>query len=160
MTFPLQTLLDLRRNAERRARQVLDMVVASRLKEEEEQTRLLARWQRACATMASERERLADGASPTTAAQAKARAHYLLRLRDEAARLASIADEHRTTALAMAIEKEGSARWDYEEARHACEEVEKLKQRSDAREKQRSVRRADDAASDLAQARHFRRRSE
>jgi flagellar biosynthesis chaperone FliJ len=158
MTFQLQTLLDLRRNAEKCAQQALDLAMAVARKEAEEQTRLLTRWQAACATVAREKERLATGPSPTTAAQATARAHYLLRLRDEAARLATLAEEHRSTALAAALEAESAARASYKEARKACEAVEKLKGHAEAEDKRRAERRADESASDLAQASHGKRR--
>jgi flagellar biosynthesis chaperone FliJ len=160
MSFPLQTLLDLRRNAEEGARQALDLAVASRLQEEEEQARLLARWQEARTTVTKEDARLAISPSPATAAQATGRAHYLRRLRDEAARLKIIAEEHRITALAAALTAESLAHGAYEEARKACEAVEKLKARADAEDARKAERRADESAADLAQAAHFKRRSE
>lgn len=160
MSFQLQTLLDLRRNAEASARQALDLATASRRQEEEEQSRFMARWQEACATVAKEDGRLATSPSPATAAQATARANYLRRLRDEAARLAKIAEEHRTTALAAALAAESAAQAAYEEARKACEAVEKLKERADAEDARKAERRADESAADLAQAAHFRRKSE
>jgi flagellar biosynthesis chaperone FliJ len=160
MTFPLQTLLDLRRNAEKGARQALDVAVAARRREEEQQGRLLARWQEARTTVTKEDGRLATSPSPAVAAQASTRAHYLRRLRDEAARLKSVAEEHRTTALAAALAAESAAQAAYEEARKACEAVEKLKARADAEDERQAERRADESAADLAQAAHFRRKSE
>jgi len=160
MTFQLRTLLDLRRNAEKGARHTLDLAIAARLKEEEEQARFISRWQEVCALMARENQRLTASPNPTTVAQATARAHYLLRLRDQAARLASLAEEHRATVLAAAISAESAARATYEEARRACEAVEKLKERAEAEAERRAERRADDSASDLAQAAFVKRRSE
>jgi flagellar biosynthesis chaperone FliJ len=160
MVFQLQTLLDLRRNAQKGVRRALDSAISLRRAEEGEQARLLARWQESCATMAKEEARLATGPNPTSAAQATAREHYLRRLRDEAARLASSAEEHRTTALAAAMSAESTAQADYEEVRKACEAVEKLKERSDAEDEGRAELRSDEAASDLAQAAHFRRKLE
>jgi flagellar biosynthesis chaperone FliJ len=160
MSSPLQTLLDLRRNAEEGARQTLDLAVSLRRKEEEEQERLMARWQEARATATKEEACLAVGPSPATAAQAVARGHYLVRLRDEAARLASIAEEHRGTGLATALAAEGAAQAAYEEARKSREVIEKLKQRAEAEDRRRAERRADESASDLAQAAHFKRGSE
>jgi flagellar biosynthesis chaperone FliJ len=160
MSFQLQTLLDLRRNAVNGACQTLDLATASRRLEEEQQARLLARWQEACATVAKEDGRLATSPSPATAARATARAHYLRRLRDEAARLAKVAEEHRTTTLAAALTAESAAQAAYEEARKAFEAVEKLKSRADAEDARKAERRADESAADLAQAAHFRRKSE
>jgi flagellar biosynthesis chaperone FliJ len=160
MPFQLQTLLDLRRNAEKGSRQALDLAMASRRQEEDEQSSLMARWQEARATLAKEETRLATSPSPTTAAQATARAHYLRRLRDESARLASIAEAHRTTALAAAKAAASMAQAAYEEAQKACEAIEKLKERADAEDTKRAERRAEDSAADLAQAAHFKRRSE
>ena len=160
MSFPLQTLLDLRRNAEEGARQALDLAIASRRREEEEQTRLLARWREACDKAAQEGGRLATGPSPTTAAQATARGNYLHRLRAETAHLASIAEDHRTTALSAALATEVAAEASYEEARKACEAVEKLKERAEAEDARKAERRADESAADLAQAAHFRRKLE
>jgi flagellar biosynthesis chaperone FliJ len=160
MSFQLQTLLDLRRNAEKAARQAFDVAMAACRKEEEEQAHFVARWQEACATMAKENARLATGLSPTTAAQATARAHYLRRLRDETARRKSIAEGHRSTALAKAHAAEGAAQAAYDEARNTCEAVEKLKERSDAEDARIADRRADESAADLAQAAFMKRRSE
>jgi len=160
MTFQLQPLLDLRRNAEKSARQALDLALAAHRKEEEEQARLLARWQEASSTTAKETKRLASGPTPTSAAQATAREHYLARLRDQAARLASLAAEHRATALAAALAAESAAQATYQEARNACEAVEKLKERADAEDERKAERRADESAADLAQATFAKRRSE
>jgi flagellar biosynthesis chaperone FliJ len=160
MPFQLQTLLDLRRNAEEAARQALGGAVAARHQEEKEQARLLARWQEARTTVTKEDARLATSPSPAVAAQASTRAHYLRRLRDEAARLAKIAKGHRTTILAAAIAAEDAAQANYEEARKACEAVEKLKERADAEDARKAERRADESAADLAQAAHFKRKSD
>jgi hypothetical protein len=160
MPFQLQTLLDLRRNAEKGARQALELAMASRRQEEAAQASRMARWQEALATLAKEDARLATSPSPTTAAQATARAHYLRRLRDEASRLATIAEAHRATALAAAKAAAGAAQGAYEDARKACEAVEKIEARADAEDARKAERRAEDSAADLAQAAHFRRRSE
>ncbi len=157
MSSALQTLLDLRRNAEEGARRALDLAASLRRKEEEEQARLMARWQEARDRAAREDGRLAIGPSPTTAAQAAARGHYLVRLRDEAARLASLAEEHRRTGLATALAAESAAQAAYEEARKSRAAIEKLRERADAEAKRKAERRADESASDLAQAAYFRR---
>jgi flagellar biosynthesis chaperone FliJ len=160
MSFQLQTLLDLRRNAEEGARQALDLAIASRRREEEEQTRLLARWREACDKAAQENGRFAAGPGPTTAAQATARGNYLRRLREDAAHLASIAEDHRTTALAAALAAESAAQADHEAARKSREAVAKLKERAEAESARKAERRADESAADLAQAAHFRRKLE
>ena len=160
MTFQLQTLLDLRRNAEKGACLALEVALAVRQAEVQEQARLLGCWQEACAKVAGEKRRLASGPSPATAAQAMACEHYLARLRDEVARLASLAEEHRATTLASALAAESAAQTTYEEAHKACEAVEKLKERADAEDERKAERRADESASDLAQAAFVRRRSE
>ena len=110
--------------------------------------------------MARENERLAASPSPMTAVQATARAHYLLRLRDETTRLASLAEEHRTTALETAKAAEGAAQATYEEACKARDAVEKLKERAKAEVERMAERRADESASDLAQAAFVKRKPE
>lgn len=160
MTFQLQTLLDLRRNAEKDARQALEAAMAARRAEEEEQARLLGRWREAWSKVESELARLASGPNPATAAQGSARENYFSRLRDEVARLAKDAEDHRSTALASALAAESEAQTTYQEARGACEAVEKLKERADAEDERKAERRADESAADLAQAAFVRRRSE
>jgi len=158
MTFHLQTLLDLRRNAEEGAKDALEAAVDSRRQQENEQARLLARWREACDKAAEENRRLASGPSPTTGEQATAREHYQARLRDEASRLKSVAEEHRATVLTAALATEGAAQTAYEEALKAREAVDKLKERADAEADRKAERRADESAADLAQAAHFKRR--
>jgi flagellar biosynthesis chaperone FliJ len=160
MTFQLQTLLDLRRNAEKGACLALEVALAVRQAEVQEQARLLGCWQEACTTMAKEKERLVSGPNPTSAAQATARELYLTRLRDEVAWLARVAEEHRATALAAALAAESAAQATYEEAHKACEAVEKLKERAQAEDERKAERRADESAADLAQAMFAKRRSE
>jgi flagellar biosynthesis chaperone FliJ len=160
MTFQLQTLLDLGRNAEKDARQALDSAMTVLRKEEEEQARLLVRWQEASSTTAKETARLAAGATPASVAQATARENYLARLRDEAARLAVLAAQHLATTLAAAAAAESAAQATYEEARKARAVVEKLKERAEAEDDRQAERRADESASDLAQAAFAKRRSE
>ena len=104
--------------------------------------------------------RLATGPTPTSVAQATAREHYLCHLRDRATRLAALANEYRATALAAAMSAEDKAQATYQEARAARAVVEELRKREQAEEKQRDERKADDSASDLAQATFVRRRSE
>jgi len=157
MTFHLQTLLDLRRNAENGARQALDVAAGSHRREEDEQARLVTHWREARDKTADETKRLVSGPSPNTADQATAREHYLARLRDEVSRLWGVAEGHRVGALAAAKDAETAAQNAYEEARAAREAVEKLKERADAEDARKAERRADESAADLAQAAHFKR---
>src|ERR1039457_3228098 len=109
---------------------------------------------------AQENGRFAAGPGPTTAAQATARGNYVRRLREDSAHLASIAEDHRTTALAAALAAESAAQADHEAARKSREAVAKLKERAEAESARKAERRADESAADLAQAAHFRRKLE
>jgi len=151
MVFPLQSLLDVRRNAEQSAQRTFTLASAGRAREEEEQERLRARWQAANAKLEAERKRLAT-TDPANAAQAIARQSYVLRLRDEAARLQRLADEHRKGALAAAGAALAAAQEELREAHAAYAAALKLEQRARSEEKRVADRRADDTASDLAQA--------
>jgi hypothetical protein len=155
MVFPLQSLLDVRRNAEQNAQRTLALAATERAREEEEQQRLRARWQDADAKLEMERKRLAE-TDPANAAQAIARQRYLGRLRDEAAHLLQLADEHRGSALTTAATAEDAAQAELREAHAACAAVEKLEQRARSEEKRALDRRAEDAASDLTQAKNPR----
>jgi flagellar export protein FliJ len=158
MTFQLQGLLDLRRDAEKSARQSLQEACAARIRAEEEYARLVARWREADDRFAEEARRLATGPTPTTAAQATARELYLGRLHEEAGRLAKVAEDHRTTVLARAQNAERSAQTAYEKAHREYQAVEELKERALAEEKSVADRRAEDDASDLAQSAFVRAR--
>jgi hypothetical protein len=151
MVFPLQSLLDVRHNAEQDARRTLALAAAARVREEEEQQRLRAAWQSARAKWEAERRRLAD-TDPANAAQAVARQHYLGRLLDEAARLERSAEEHEMSALAASVAHEAAAQAALHEAHASCAAVEKLEERARREERRVADRRAEDAASDLAQA--------
>ena len=160
MVFQLQTLLDLRRNAESDARVALDRAIAARAKEEEEQARLVAMWRAACGALDEEVARRAAGPAPTRAAEARTRSLYRDRLHDEASARARCAENHRTSAFSAALAAEDEARACYEEAHKACQAVEKLKERAEAEEKRAAERKAESAAGDLAQAAYFKRKSE
>jgi hypothetical protein len=149
--FPLQSLLDVRQSAEQGAERTHALAAAERLREEEEQQRLRVRWQDAHAKAETERKRLAD-TDPTNAAQAIARQRYLARLRDEAARLQQLADEHRASALATAVAAEAASQAELCEAHAACAAVEKLEQRARSEKKRVADRRAEDEAGDLGHA--------
>jgi flagellar biosynthesis chaperone FliJ len=158
--FQLHSLLNLRRDAEDTARQTLDRAVAARVREEAEQARLLEAWEAARAIFKSEAARLSAEPAPSNGAEANSREGYRLRLRAEVTRLAGIAENHRNTVLAAASAGETGARQAFEQAHREREAVEKLKQRSDAEDKKLAERRAEDAASDMAQAAFVRRKSE
>jgi hypothetical protein len=155
MISELQNLLDVRHSAEQNAQRALALAAAARLREEEEQQRLRTRWQGACAKREIEQKRLTD-TDPANAAQAIARQRYLARLRDEAARLQQLADEHRADALATAVAAEAASQAELREAHAACAAVEKLDQRARSEKKRVADRRAEDEASDLGHAKNPR----
>jgi flagellar biosynthesis chaperone FliJ len=160
MAFQLQTLLDLRRNAESEARVAFDRAIAAHAKEKEEQARLVAIGRAACGALDEEVARRAAGPAPTTAAEARTRALFHDRLHEEASTRARCAENHRASALAAALAAEDEARTCYEEAHKACQAVEKLKDHAEAEEKKDAERKAEIAAGDLAQAAYFKRKSE
>jgi hypothetical protein len=152
MVFELQSILDLRRDAETAAQRDLAAAAAGVQREEEEQARLTARWQAACATLERETTRLAAGPSPSTAAQGLAREAYLTRLRGEATRLKKAADEHRATALAQASASHARALSTYQQAVREREAVSNLEDRARAAAVRDRDRKAEDAANDLGNA--------
>jgi hypothetical protein len=152
MTFRLQPLLDLRRDAEKNALQAFTEASSRRVREDEEQARVVMRWRRAQTRASQEADRMAREPAPDTAGQATARYLYLRRLREETVDLAARAEEHRTGALAHALAAEQAARDRYERARTEREVVDKVKERGLAEDKKLSGRRQEDAAADLAHA--------
>jgi flagellar biosynthesis chaperone FliJ len=158
--FQLHSLLNLRRDAEDTARQTLARAVAAHVREEDEQARLLRACEAARAIFKSEEARLSAAPAPTNGAEANSRERYRQRLRAEVTRLAGIAENHRNTVLAATSAGETEARQALEQAHREREAVEKLKQRADAEEKKLAERRAENAASDLAQAAFVRSKSE
>ena len=152
MVFELKSLLDLRRDAENSAKCALELAAASLFQEEEKQVRLAGRWNAACATLDGETRRLAAGLGPLTAAQGSAREGYLGRLRDEVGRLKAAAEEHRATALAAAQASHRAALSDCEKAMRDREAVSKLEHRAQAAAAKTAARKAEDAATDLANA--------
>jgi len=160
MAFQLQSLLDLRRNAESDAKAVLDVAIAARATEEEEQSRLVARLKTACAALDGELARRAAAPAPATAAESTTRALYLERLREAVKSQARNAENHRAGALAAALVEEDEARAAYKAAHEACRAVEKLKERAEAEAKKQAERQSESAAGDLAQAAYFRKKLE
>jgi hypothetical protein len=152
MAFQLQSLLDLRRDAEASAKHQLGLAAAELLKQEEEQARLVARQEAARATLDGEARRLASGPAPTTGEQGQAREGYLGRLREEMNRLEATVDEHRSTALAAAQSAHKKAVSDYEAAARDREAVSKIEERDRAESARIAARKAEEAASDSATA--------
>ena len=156
MASPLQSLLDLRRDAEHRSAILLDRASAVRAAEEVEQRRLVAGWGQALAALDGEPER------PTTAGATAARAmthdRYRAELAAEVARAARLADAHRRGALAAASQAEATARTALEQAHAEVEAVERLLAREAAEAARLALRRAEDSAFDLVNAAIVRER--
>jgi flagellar biosynthesis chaperone FliJ len=152
MVFELKSLLDLRRDAENAAKRALASAAASVLKAEEEQARLTRHWQAACAALAGETQRLSKGPSPSTAAQGAAGQAYLGRLREEVNRLKAVAEEHRMTAVAAAQASHRAALADCEKALRNREAVATLEEKAQTAAAKIAARKAEDEATDLANA--------
>lgn len=150
MIFDLQSVLDLRRDAENVTKQTLALASGKLRSEEEEQVRLAARWKTAEAALDAEIRRLAQGPAVATAKQGLARESYLRRLRREALRLKSTAHDHDATALAAARSLHEKARRDYEAALRDRDAVAKLEQRAKTAAREAAARRAEDEAMELA----------
>lgn len=157
MSLTLDTLLDVRRRGEDEAERLLTAACGARRTAEEVQRRLDA-----AATLAADRHgaALADAiARPaTTGADGLATDRFVQKLRDRMRQLRTAAGQHRAGPLAAARAAEERARHRHLEARRAREAVEKLKEREDLEAARVELRRAEDAASDLAAAAHRRRR--
>lgn len=153
MIFELQTILDLRRDAENNAKRALELASARLLSEEAEQGRLTERAQAAQATLTTEIRRMGRGSAASTAEQGLARESYLRRLREEAARLRAAAEEHANAALAAARSSHEQATRSYEAALREREAMSKLEQRSKEAARRTAARRAEDEAMDLANSR-------
>jgi hypothetical protein len=160
MTFRLQALLDLRRDAEENALRALETAASARVREQEEQSRLRARWREAQARLLAETRRLSMGDAPSTAEQATARELYLGRLRDDLAGAASLADEHRADALDRALAVEEAARTAYRDACNQRQAVERLAEQAREAELNAADRRTAETANDQAQAAYLRRKRE
>jgi len=156
MPSPFTSLLDLRREAEQRAVRAVDRAVAVRAAEEAEQNRLAARWRKALTARDGEGERRAAPAA--TAAQALTRERYRAGLQADVTVAARRAAEHRVGALAAALRAEAEARAALEQAHAAVAAVERLLAREQAEAARLEHRRAEDSASDLANAAFVRER--
>jgi flagellar biosynthesis chaperone FliJ len=157
MTSPLHSLLDLRFDAEQAARLNLEDAIAARVKEDEEQARLVESWRLARAKLLREESR--GEHAPKSAAQAQTRERYRERLEEEATGAALSAEEHLEGALACARRAESEARAAYEAARVALEAAAKLQERADAEAAKLVERRDEEAAGDHATAAFVRNRN-
>jgi len=104
MSSSLQTLLELRRDAERAARVHLERAIAARVKEEAAQGRLVEAWRAARAALL--RSRGQPRPLRETLALAQARARYQERLASAVTRAAAQRDAQRASALARASRAE------------------------------------------------------
>jgi flagellar biosynthesis chaperone FliJ len=154
MVFELQSLLDLRRDAESTARRALEAVSADLRKEEDELARLIGHTRAAETRLESEARRLARGPTPPTAEQGLAREAYLAGLRNEVTRRKAAAEEHETVALAAAKASHQEALASYEAAVRDREVLSRLEQGARAAADKAAARRAEDAATDLASVFH------
>jgi flagellar biosynthesis chaperone FliJ len=150
MSFPLQSLLDLRRSAEEAAERALAASVAARAAAEEEQRRLQE-------DAAAARERAAtrpayDGAAHTAGAALEGE-RFQARLAAQAGAAGDAALTHREGALALARDAEERARRQHATARRDRQAVEEVLARTEAETRRLAERRSDDVASDLAAGR-------
>lgn len=157
MVVHLHSLLSLRRRAEDAAGQALAHAIALRKQQEQRQEALVEAWRAA-------RQRLDGGRKrpvppPTTAAQSLARDLYRQRLEASLTRTAECAARHGSGPLAMAIRSEETARLAFAKARAQRKAVENRQATKQTEARQIAHRRAEDAASDLAQAACLRRRN-
>jgi flagellar biosynthesis chaperone FliJ len=160
MVVHLQSLISLRRNAEDAAGQALAQAIAVREREERQQERLAEAWRTARQGLDEEKQRQQAAPAPATAAIGQARALYRRRLEGEVTRAATIAAQHRDTVFAGAVRREETARQALAQARAEREAVEKLEAAKETEAQKIADRRAEDAASDLAQAARIRRKSD
>jgi flagellar biosynthesis chaperone FliJ len=149
MSFPLQTLLDLRRRSEDEAAQAMASALARTALSEAEQRRL-----EECAAAAWARANLARGqAGPATAGEALAAERFHDRLAGEARGADQAALTHRKGPLAVARAEEAAARERHAAARRERQAAEQAGEREAAEQRRVAGRRAEDALSDLAAAR-------
>lgn len=158
MVFDLQSLLDLRRDAESDAKRTLDEVSADLRKQEEELARLARRTRAAEERLESETRRMDRGAAPATAEQGRLRERYLGRLRGQVGELRGAESEHAKTILAAAQASHRTALSRFEAAVRDREVLSRLADEARAAASKTAARRAEDAATDLANV-NVRRRS-
>ncbi len=156
MASHLQSLLDLRHDAESHAAAALARASAAHAARLAEQARLDARWRRALAALTGGTEEL--DAPVATAVQALARERHRGALEAAVAHAARARALHRQGPLAVAAATEEAARVALDEARRAAASVAKLVARAEDAAAQVARRRSEDSASDLANAASLRGR--
>src|SRR6185436_8047930 len=148
MSFPLQTLLTLRRRAEEEAEREVALAVADCAQAEAEQRRLAE-----CAAAAWARARAGRDGEAATAGERLTAERFRQRLAEEAGRADEAALTHRKGALAIARAAEEAARERHAGARRERQAAEQASEREATEERRVAERRAEEAISDLAAAR-------
>jgi hypothetical protein len=149
MSSELETLLNLRRDAERGAEADLGHAHAARVQAEADQAALVHAWQAAQATA----RRQLGGSQPTHAAIALARDRYRRDLDRKVTLAARLMEDHRAQVMA-AVRGERTAQAAYQRARIARQAAEQLVHRARERVARATRRRVARAADDLVLARH------
>lgn len=155
MAFRLQTLLDLKQRAEDEAERGLAEAMAFTVKVQARQQLLEDAVVKARQQLAQARQAVSEVAG--TAGDQLARERFRQRLAEVVQLRMDEAKAHRLGPLAEAQKQEQLAREKHLEARREREALEKHKEKEAAKERVITERRAEDAASDLAIAAHFRK---
>jgi len=151
-SFRLQALLDIRRNAEDEQKRCFGRASAHRAAMEEHLDRLERQVAEAHAAVAAGHAAQRSRPLPTRVEDGLLQVHYLDRLRRSVVTARKAADDFRDHALAQALVDEDHARQAYAEARKEHEAIVKIRDRDQAQRRKQADERAEDAASDLAQA--------
>jgi flagellar biosynthesis chaperone FliJ len=155
MAFRLQTLLDLKLRAEEDAERCLAEAMAFHVKVQAKQQALEDEVIKARQRLTEARQAAAEAAA--TAGDQLARERFRQRLAEAVRLRMEEARAHRLGPLAEAQRQEQAARDKHLEARREREALEKHKEKEEAKARVIAERRAEDAASDLAIAAHFRK---
>jgi hypothetical protein len=155
MAFRLQTLLDLKLRAEEDAERCLAEAMAFHAKVQARQQALEDEVTKARQRLTEARQKAAEPAA--TAGDQLGRERFRQRLAEAVRLRMEEAKAHRLGPLAEAQRQEQAARDKHLEARREREALEKHKENEEAKARVIAGRRAEDAASDLAIAAHFRK---
>jgi flagellar biosynthesis chaperone FliJ len=155
MAFRLQTLLDLKLRAEEDAERCLAEAMAFHAKVQARQQALENEVTKARQRLTEARQAAAEPAA--TAGDQLGRERFRQRLAEAVRLKMEEAKAHRLGPLAEAQRQEQAARDKHLEARREREALEKHKEKEEAKARVVAERRAEDAASDLAIAAHFRK---
>lgn len=155
MAFRLQTLLDLKLRAEEDAERCLAEAMAFHAKVKVRQQALEDEVTKARQRLTEARQAAAEAAA--TAGDQLGRERFRQRLAEAVKLRMEEAKAHRLGPLAEAQRQEQAARDKHLEARREREALEKHKEKEEAKARLVAERRAEDAASDLAIAAHFRK---